>query len=134
MDKKEKNEKVAKVEKVEKIEKNEKTEKNVKVEKNDKKNYSIIIAIALIEILVVAMICIGCSKKNNELPSGNNNDNIVNENVVPDNNNTEEPGFEDSMFPEYDENTERDDEGNKERGIGIRERVEEKVRILVKRG
>lgn len=112
MDKKEKNEKVEKVEKVEKIEKNENTEKKVKVEKNDKKNYSIIIAIALIAVLVVAMICIGCSKKENEVPSGNN-DNIVNENVVPENNNTEEPGFEASMFPEYEENTERDDEGNK---------------------
>jgi hypothetical protein len=31
----------------------------------DKKNYSIIVAIALIALLVVAMICMGCEKKNN---------------------------------------------------------------------
>ena len=32
----------------------------------EKKNYSVIISIALIALLIVAMICIGCEKKNNE--------------------------------------------------------------------
>ena len=32
----------------------------------DKKNYSVVVAIALIAILFVAMICVGCSKKNHE--------------------------------------------------------------------
>lgn len=99
---------------MDKKEKVENTEKKVKVEKNDKKNYSIIIAIALIAVLVVAMICIGCSKKENEVPSGNNN--VINNEVnsgneeTPDN---ELPGYEEILFPEFEENTERDDEGNK---------------------
>lgn len=91
------------------MDKKEKVEKN---EKDMKKNYSIIIAIALIAILVVAMICLGASKKNNDndVPSGNNN-NIVNENVNP--GEEDIPSMDDFVFPEFEENTERDADGNK---------------------
>ena len=117
MDKKEKNEKVEKVEKV------ENTEKNVKVEKNDKKNYSIIIAIALIAILIVAMICIGCSKKNNELPSGNDGTSAGTE-VNSGEEESELPKYEDMMFPEFEKNVERDEEGNK---VNVSPNIKEKM-------
>lgn len=83
------------------------------MEKKEKKNYSIIIAIALIAILVVAMVCIGCSKKNvsdNEqninsgdiqnVNSGEVNDYPVLINPVPE-------------LVDMEANTERDEEGNK---------------------
>ena len=88
-------------------------DKKENVAKSEKKNYSIIIAIALIAILIVAMVCMGCSKKNDELPSGNNNDNVINNEVNSGNTEIELPDYEELLFPEYEKNTERDEEGNK---------------------
>ena len=84
------------------------------MEKKNKKNYSIIIAIALISVLIVAMLCIGCSKKdgeNTDVPTGTGD--VSNETVLSGENTPVylEPSIENS--PDFEKNTERDEEGNK---------------------
>ena len=88
-------------------------DKKEKVEKNEKKNYSIIIAIALIAILLVAMICMGCSKNNTETPNVNNDNPVNNEQVLEDDNEEETLSYTELLFPQYEKNIERDEEGNK---------------------
>ena len=83
------------------------------MEKKEKKNYSIIIAIALISVLVVAMICIGCSKRT--VPNNEQNDNSgdvqnINSGEVM-NNVTLINGSD--YLPDLEANTERDEEGSK---------------------
>ena len=94
-----------------------------KKEKNAKKNYSIIIAIALIAVLVVSMLCIGCSKKNNEVPSDNDvtQNDVVLPNEEQENSKSE---YEDLMGSAYQMNTEMDDEGNK---INVSPNIKEKM-------
>ena len=84
-----------------------------KNEKNEKKNYSIIIAIALISLLVVAMICIGCSKRTV-------NDNESNINSGDTQNITSGEVLDNPILingsdylPDLEVNTEKDEEGNK---------------------
>lgn len=97
------------------------------MEKKEKKNYSIIIAIALISVLVVAMLCIGCSKKdgdNSEVPPTGTGD-ISNETVLSGENKPVyvEPSAE--AFPDLEKNTERDEQGNK---INVSEKInQEKI-------
>lgn len=84
-----------------------------KNEKNEKKNYSIIIAIALIAILVVAMICIGCGKRTvpDNQPSNNSGDiqNVVSGEIK------DSPILINGSdyLPDLEANTEKDEEGNK---------------------
>ncbi len=72
-----------------------------------KKNYSVIVAFALIAILIVATICVGCSKKesDNDIQFNNGSgDNVdyINENL---------PLIND--YPDLEKNTEIDENGNK---------------------
>lgn len=71
-----------------------------------KKNYSVIVAFALIALLIVATICIGCSKKegNNDIQTNNSGDNMnySNEGL---------PVIED--YPDLEKNTRIDEDGNK---------------------
>ena len=70
----------------------------------DKKNYSIIVAIALIALLIVAMICIGCEKKNN-------NDDINNDGQIEIN--SGDSVIEIPEIPNVNENIEWTDDGIK---------------------
>ncbi|MBQ8300089.1 MAG: hypothetical protein IJX99_09635 [Clostridia bacterium] len=74
-----------------------------------KKNYSVLIAIALIAILVVAMICMAVSKNNDDVTNPNENisgDVINSGEQIPEN-------PESSVTPAVEANVERDSEGRK---------------------
>lgn len=82
-----------------------------------KKNYSILIAIALIALLVVAMICMAVSKNNNDDVT-NPNENISGDVIKSGEDVVENSGT--SVTPAVELNVERDSEGRK---INISEKI-----------
>lgn len=68
-----------------------------------KKNYSVIIAIALIALLVIAIVCMGC-ERNTSNPEGD---------LVPDTVKSGDEIVNTPKVPDVNENVEWDEEGNK---------------------